>query len=114
MSNNEIIPMSIERDGGAGIKITWNDQVVTHWTIAQLRKVCPCATCREQRRGEQDAASSTAQPKTLPVLSAVEAQPLQIESMRPVGNYAYNIAFSDGHSSGVFLFDLLRDPDAAL
>jgi DUF971 family protein len=27
--------------------------------------------------------------------------------MRPVGNYAYNIAFSDGHDSGIFTFDHL-------
>jgi DUF971 family protein len=28
--------------------------------------------------------------------------------MQPVGNYAYNVRFSDGHSSGIFGFDLLR------
>ena len=114
MNSDGITPVSIERDGDTGIKITWNDQVVTHWTIAQLRKVCPCATCREQRRVAQDITETPKKPAMLPVLTAAEAQPLQIESMKPVGNYAYNIAFSDGHSSGVFLFALLRDPNAAL
>jgi DUF971 family protein len=28
--------------------------------------------------------------------------------MRPIGNYAYAIAFSDGHSSGIFSLELLR------
>jgi hypothetical protein len=40
--------------------------------------------------------------------SAAEAQPLRIESMRPVGNYAYNIAFSDGHNSGIYSFAMLK------
>ena len=28
--------------------------------------------------------------------------------MQPMGNYAYSIAFSDGHDTGIFAFDLLR------
>ncbi len=42
------------------------------------------------------------------VLGAAEARPLRIEGMRPVGAYAYNIAFSDGHDSGLFTFERLR------
>jgi DUF971 family protein len=45
--------------------------------------------------------------RSLPVLSATETAPLAIVTMRPVGNYAYNIAFSDGHDSGIFTLDLL-------
>jgi DUF971 family protein len=41
-------------------------------------------------------------------LSVAEAQPLAVQRMRPVGNYAYNIQFSDGHDSGIFSFDLIR------
>jgi DUF971 family protein len=43
----------------------------------------------------------------LPVLSAQEAQPLRITGMKPVGNYAYNIEFNDGHNSGIYTFELL-------
>ena len=28
--------------------------------------------------------------------------------MVPVGNYAYKISFSDGHSTGIYVLDLLR------
>ena len=28
--------------------------------------------------------------------------------MKPMGNYAYGIAFNDGHSSGIYSLDLLR------
>ena len=30
-----------------------------------------------------------------------EARPLTIQGMKPVGNYAYSIDFSDGHGSGI-------------
>ena len=45
----------------------------------------------------------------LQVLSVAETVPLAVSQMRPVGNYAYNINFSDGHSSGLFTMDLLRE-----
>lgn len=28
--------------------------------------------------------------------------------MKPVGAYAYTIAFSDGHDTGIFSYDLLK------
>jgi DUF971 family protein len=45
----------------------------------------------------------------LPVLSAAEARPLKVEGMRPVGNYAYAIAFSDGHDTGIYTLEFLRE-----
>ena len=104
-------PTAITRDGDAAIQIDWDDQSSTRWTASQLRGVCPCATCREKKRGEEE--PKRGGPIGLPVLSAAEAAPLRIESMRPVGTYAYNIAFSDGHSSGIFQFELLyRGPES--
>ena len=29
--------------------------------------------------------------------------------MKPVGNYAYCIAFSDGHDTGIYTFEQLRE-----
>jgi len=108
MNNSELAPVSIAREGDTGISITWSDGAVSNWTAGQLRKLCPCATCREKKRGDAEASESGNKLPILPVLSAAEARPVEIESMQPVGNYAYQIVFSDGHSSGVFLFDLLR------
>lgn len=107
-------PTSIERIGESGIRIVWSDGETTQWTAQQLRDACPCATCREKRgqlHGDttsgEDATNQT-RPLGLPVLSAAEARPTRIEGMQPVGNYAYNIAFSDGHHSGLFTFASLR------
>ncbi len=102
-----IIPTHIEREGTNAIVIQWSDGVSSRYLGDQLRKRCPCATCREKHTGKQQAEQS--QPRGLPVLSLAEAQPLRIEGMRPVGNYAYNISFSDGHDSGIFTFEYLRE-----
>ncbi len=104
-----LTPVSIDRVGEAAIRITWSDGAVTTWTVAQLRKACPCATCREKKGSEEPQANEPGKPVMLPVLSAEEARPLRIESMNPVGLYAYSIAFSDGHSSGIYPFGMLHD-----
>ncbi|TWT73207.1 DUF971 domain-containing protein [Allorhodopirellula solitaria] len=106
-------PTSIERSGNSGIRIVWSDGQSTQWTAQQLRDACPCATCREKRGkllGEEEEEEETpkSKPIGLPVLSAAEAQPMRIEGMQPVGTYAYNISFSDGHHSGLFTFARLR------
>lgn len=103
-------PTALSRQDDGSIIICWDDATQTVWKPAELRKACPCATCREKKR---HAAEAPAKPRTLPVISAAEARPLGIESMRPVGNYAYNISFSDGHNSGIFSFKLLKREIAA-
>jgi DUF971 family protein len=34
---------------------------------------------------------------------------VEIESIKPVGNYAISFAFSDGHGTGIYRFDFLRE-----
>ncbi len=106
-------PIDIRRESSHEIEIEFDDGKVVRWTSRQLREVCPCATCREKKRGDQ---ATTQNPEkdapasySLPVISASEARPLTILGMRPVGQYGYCIDFSDGHSSGIFLFDSLYD-----
>ena len=97
-------PTAIDREENGDIRILWDDGLDIRWRPSELRKACPCATCREKKRQPEPAAA----PRVLPVISAAEARPMRVESMRPVGNYAYNLAFSDGHQSGIFSFALLR------
>ncbi|MCY2964836.1 MAG: DUF971 domain-containing protein [Planctomycetota bacterium] len=82
------------------LTITWSDGVVGHVTWQTLRSGCPCATCRVARAEP---------PSDLPVLSLAEAQPIRATGMHPVGNYAYQIDFNDGHRSGIFSLELLRE-----
>jgi DUF971 family protein len=43
------------------------------------------------------------------VLSAAEIAPLKVLAMNPIGNYAYGIHFSDGHDTGIYQLELLRE-----
>lgn len=101
-----VTPEKIERNGESGLNIWWSDGSSREYTVYELRNGCPCATCREKKRAKE-LEHVTDKPKSLPILSAAELQPLKIVRMLPVGNYAYNIAFTDGHDSGIFTFDLL-------
>ena len=103
----DILPESISRDGDSAIVITWSDGKRSRLTASQLRSACPGATCREKKRADEE--EKPALSMGLPVLKAQEARPLTITGMRPVGTYAYNIAFSDGHSSGLFQLETLYE-----
>lgn len=97
-----VYPTHLQRLEHAELLIQWSDGQARQYRAAELRAECPCATCRERRGAEQRRPSTL-----LPVLSPAEAQPIHITVMKPVGNYAYNIEFSDGHNSGIFPFELL-------
>jgi DUF971 family protein len=96
------VPRSLARTAGGAVEIVWSDGARTLHTPRQLRDACPCATCREQR-------VQPATPALLPVLRPEEVAPLTITGMKPVGQYAYSIEFSDGHSSGIYTLEYLRE-----
>ena len=96
-------PTKLERIGDTVLRIHWTDGQVREYTVGELRERCPCATCREKRSAPPPS------PLQLTVLSPAEAQPLRLDGMRPVGNYAYSIAFSDGHDTGIFTLEFLRE-----
>jgi len=97
-------PTKIELSGDAAVMFQWSDEQRHVYTFRQLRDACPCATCREER--QQPTQHAAADP--LAVISKTEAQPLKILEIKPVGNYAYTIRFSDGHDTGIYPFPLLR------
>jgi DUF971 family protein len=96
-------PTKLELTDDGRLRIAWSDGQVRQYAIRQLRDSCPCATCREQR-GAPPLPSGQ-----LNVISLAEAQPLRISGMKPVGNYAYGIDFSDGHNTGIYTLELLRE-----
>jgi len=85
------------------LQIDWSDGQVRQYTVRELREKCPCASCREKRRGPPPP------PTQLPVLSQAETEPLRITKMEPQGHYAYAIHFSDGHNTGLFTLESLRE-----
>jgi len=95
-------PVELKRSDDRHIEIVWSDDFRQRTSYRDLRNHCPCATCRQPDEPEPPKSAG------LNVLSAAETIPLDIVAMSPVGNYAYNVQFSDGHNTGIFTFDLLR------
>lgn len=102
MATEDCYPVVLKRIDAATIQMEWSDEQSQTLTAAQLRNGCPCATCREKR------SAPPPDPLQLQVITAEEAKPLTIDGMRPVGRYAYQVTFSDGHDTGIFTFEFLR------
>ncbi len=89
---------------GAGVDIRWADGHLSHYEFSYLRDECPCATCNDER-GKKAALPAASSGPLLPIFKpAAKAQ-----AAKPVGHYALQIEFSDGHSAGIYSYDYLRD-----
>jgi DUF971 family protein len=93
---------------GAGVDIVWADGHASHYDFAYLREECPCATCNDER-GKKEAFAASAAPGS-PVFAALpmfKAKP-RAQAATVVGNYAVQLSFTDGHSTGIYSYDHLR------
>ncbi len=106
-----VYPTALELTPSSALRIVWSDGRDGTISLRRLRQACPCAHCRQEKSEgglKQAQTPQKAGQVALPVLTPAQARPLSIESMQPVGQYAYGIAFSDGHQGGIFTFELLR------
>ena len=96
---------------GAGVDITWADGHTSHYNFDYLRDACPCASCNEERRKKAEmeqrigAVAGGGLPPTLPMF---KPKP-KARAAKPVGHYALQIEFTDGHSTGIYSFEYLRE-----
>ncbi len=97
-------PVELEKTPQRTLRIVWNDDRCDEIPFRALRTDCQCAHCSHERINPKPQPPAN----ELVILSAAEARPLDIEKMHPVGNYAYNIHFSDGHQAGIYTFEMLR------
>jgi DUF971 family protein len=100
-----MLPVALKKTENRNLTIEWDDKTVQEIPFRVLRDACLCAVCNAKREKEL---KNPAPKSTLNILSAAEVAPLDIVKMHPVGNYAYNIHFSDGHSTGIYTFEMLR------
>jgi DUF971 family protein len=84
-------------EDGERLRIRWADGETTELVPRFLRLKCPCAGCVEEMTGRP-----LLDPSTVPA----EVYPLEIRYM---GRYALHFQWSDGHASGIYSFQLLRE-----
>jgi DUF971 family protein len=108
VSNSQSIqPVSLAIADDRALLVKWSNGVEQKIPVRVLRDACPCATCRDLREKQAAVKTTAKKSSMLNILKPEELAPLQIQGMRPVGNYAYSIRFSDNHATGIFPFEFL-------
>jgi DUF971 family protein len=100
MTTASLKPLTLRREGD-GLRIDWSDGTSTLVSWQTLRKECPCASCGEERTKPVDPFRILSDRE----VAAGDPRPV---SMKPVGHYAYQIAWNDGHDTGIYTLDSLR------
>jgi len=90
-----IHPTALSLQPDHALVIQWSNGQRRRYEPSQLRLQCPCATCISEHEKTTDSSPPSA------------VVPVTISQMHPLGNYAYNIQFSDGHGTGIFTLELL-------
>src|SRR5262249_34375340 len=88
---------------GRELALAWGDGHESYLPFDDLRRSCPCAGCRGHH-GE--AAAAPAPPRGVQAPAAGE---VSIRDLVPVGAYAVQIVWSDGHDTGIYAFESLRN-----
>jgi DUF971 family protein len=83
------------------LEVDWDDGTQSIYPIAYLRKFCPCAACKVDRENQKKS--------RLHVMSSFSEGPVTVSSAEKVGNYALKLNWSDGHASGIYSYEYLRD-----
>jgi len=77
------------------LEIDWDDGHKSLYSYEHLRVVCPCADC---------CGHTPDQAKVI-----VGKEDIKITAIEWAGNYAMRVAFDDGHDTGLYTFEQLRN-----
>ena len=88
-------PKNIRQVDETTLGITWSDGHESVYSVKRLREKCPCANCIDEWTGE----------KRLGVIPD-SIRPLKLSS---VGLYAIQFKWNDGHDTGLYPHEYLRN-----
>jgi DUF971 family protein len=92
-------PTHIER-GNTSLTIRWKDSHQSELSYRLLREKCPCARCDATRSGKDPF-------HILPSDDFFDN--LHLVDIQQVGRYAVRLVWSDGHRTGIYTFQFLRE-----
>ena len=94
-----IYPVKLQKTEEKSLMIFWSNGKVSDIKIEKLRDECPCVNCK----GE-----SVIFDNYIPIKAPFKpAGFYEIEKIEPVGNYAIQIHWKDGHNTGLYNWELL-------
>lgn len=89
----------VEIDHERGLMIEWQDGHQGSFPLGELRAACPCAGCRDERKIEGgQAGDASRSPEATRLLRVV-----------PIGRYAICLVWGDGHNTGIYSWEYLRE-----
>lgn len=99
MANN-LIPTKIHTPKSYLIGLEWADGLSALVSLQRFRDECPCAACK----GENIMGTVY----TFPGMKMFKPGMFELEGINSSGNYAIQVAWKDGHNSGIYTWDILR------
>src|ERR1044071_4483981 len=92
-----IEPAEISQESAGRLRINWADGRVCEYDAPTLRRACPCAQCVDEWTGERR------------LQSQMISDEVTMADLSIVGRYALNFRWSDGHETGIYSFEYLRN-----
>jgi DUF971 family protein len=96
-----VVPKTIKLKDKSFLEIIWEDENTSTIALKYLRDECPCATCK----GET-VLLKTYRP---PVKKMITPEMYLIKNIETVGEYAIQITWKDGHNTGIYTYEYLKD-----
>jgi len=84
---------------GAELALAYDDGTECFLPLEGLRQACPCASCQ----GEPDALGRVVRPQP-----RVGEGGFELRRIEPVGGYALQLHWGDGHATGIYSHEYLR------
>lgn len=86
-------------DAQQALEVEWRDGHRSAYPLKYLRAECPCANCRTERD----------EAKANPFRVISQTPSAEMVGVEPVGRYALQFRWKDGHQTGIYTFEHLRE-----
>lgn len=93
----EALPRKVHQIDPKTLGIDWIDGHHSIYSVKMLRERCPCANCIDEWTGE----------KRIPPGSISDT--IKPKNLKSVGRYAIQFFWNDGHDTGLYTYQLLRE-----
>lgn len=95
MRMQPVLVKSIQQKDNHHFTIVWSDGLVKNYRLSDLQSHCPCARCYDVNTGKQ-------------IVENI-SKDVRAKKIVNVGRYALRIQFTQGCSTGIYSFKMLRN-----